>query len=66
VEFTGELFQQFKLDAVAYWIQYHSEELTKHCIVSNSTSKLSNLRFEWELEMKQELIKFYKVLIGKY
>lgn len=66
VEFTQELFQQFKLDAVTYWIQYYSEDLTQHCIVSNSSSKLSNLRFEWELEMKQELIKFYKVLIGKY
>jgi len=60
VLFTEELYKKFQEDALKFYIEYHTKKLTENQIVSNSTCKLTNLRFEWELEMTQELIKFYK------
>jgi hypothetical protein len=48
-----------------YQVKRLTEELLERSITSNSTSKISNLVFEWNLECKQELIKIFKNLIEK-
>lgn len=62
--FTEELYNKFQFDYIENLIKCHSKVLIEQSITSNSTSKLSNLQFEWELEMKQKLIKFLKRLLG--
>lgn len=62
--FTEEAFEEFKTKMVNYWIKYYSDDLLTREISQSSTSKLSNLIFEWQVEMKQELIKFYNEIAG--
>lgn len=66
VLFTEDMFEKFKLDYINYQVEYHTRALLSQSITSNSTCKLSNLIFEWQLECKQELIAFYNELLGKY
>jgi hypothetical protein len=61
--FTEELFNKLCVDYIQYQIDRLSEELVERSITSNSTSKISNLVFEWNLECKQELIKIFKKLL---
>ncbi len=63
VLFTEELFHELLKNIVEYWIKYYSEDLLTRSITSNSSNKIVNLMFEWQLESKQELIKFYKELL---
>jgi hypothetical protein len=61
--FTREMFDELCVKYCEYQVQRLTEELTERSITSNSTSKISNLVFEWNLECKQELIKIFKKLI---
>jgi len=60
--FTQEMFNRFCVDYCNYQVKRLTEELTERSITSNSTCKISNLVFEWQLECKQELIKAFKNL----
>lgn len=63
VLFTEQLFNIFVKEYMEFLVSYITERLLTKPIVCNSTNKLSNLMFEWELECQQELIKvFNKVL----
>jgi hypothetical protein len=61
--FTREMFDELCVKYCKYQVKRLTEELTERSITSNSTSKISNLVFEWNLECKQELIKIFKKLI---
>ena len=61
--FTEELFNELCINYIQYQIDRLSEELIERQIVCNSTSKITNLIFEWDLECKQELIKMFKKLL---
>ena len=63
IEFTKDVFDRLCFDYIQYQINRLIEQLTEREITSNSTSKISNLVFEWQLECKQELIKIFKELI---
>ena len=60
--FTQELFNNLCVNYCNYQVKRLTEELTERSITSNSTCKISNLVFEWQLECKQELIKIFKNL----
>jgi hypothetical protein len=64
VKFTKELFYEFQINAIKYWIKYYSEDLIIRCLAENSSSKISNLIYEWKTGMKQVLIEFYKAIIN--
>jgi hypothetical protein len=61
--FVREMLHQFTADYINNLIDYYTKELIENQLVSNSTNKLSNLIFEWELDEKQQLIKFLKSII---
>jgi len=61
--FTEELFKEFLIKYISYQIEYLTRDLVEQKIISNSTCKITNLVFEWELECNQELISFYKNLL---
>lgn len=61
--FTIEMFDSFLNSYLQYQIDYLINGLLENSITSNSTHKLSNLVFEWELECKQNLIETYKKLL---
>lgn len=61
--FTNEMFNNVIKDYIQYQIDYLIIGLLENSITSNSTHKLTNLVFEWELECKQNLIETYKKLI---
>lgn len=63
ITFTQEVFDRFCFDYLEYQVKRFTEELTERSITSNSTSKISNLVFEWNLECKQELLKIFKSII---
>jgi hypothetical protein len=58
--FTKKYFDRLCLDYLNYSIDYLMRFLLERQLTSNSTSKIKNLAFEWELECKQELIKELK------
>lgn len=60
--FTQEMFDRLCFDYYNYQVKRLTEELTERSITSNSTCKIENLVFEWQLECKQELIKAFKNL----
>ena len=62
--FSNDLYNKFQFDYIENLIKYHSKNLIEQSITCNSTNKLTNLQFEWELEMNQKIIKFYKRLLG--
>jgi hypothetical protein len=59
---TQEMFDEFCLKYIKYQVERLTKELVEKIIVCNSTSKINNLVFEWNLECKQELIKIFKEL----
>lgn len=61
--FTEDMFDELCVKYMEYQIKRLTEQLLENSITSNSTSKISNLVFEWNLECKQELIKIFKKLI---
>jgi len=61
--FTREMFDELCVKYCEYQVKRLIEDLTERSITSNSTCKMSNLVFEWNLECKQELIKIFKNLI---
>jgi hypothetical protein len=61
--FTREMFDELCVKYCKYQVKRLIEDLTERSITSNSTSKMSNLVFEWNLECKQELLKIFKKLI---
>lgn len=60
--FTEELYNTFCNEHMEYQVKRLVEELTEGQLSSNSTNKLTNLVFEWELECKQELLREFKKL----
>ena len=58
--FTEEMFNSLCVYYLNHSIEYITKELTERSIVSNSTNKLVNLIFEWELDCKQQLLMYYK------
>jgi len=63
--FTNELFEQFLLEYFTYLKSRLAYELCENSITSNSTNKISNAIFEWNIEGKQELHKIYKDILRK-
>lgn len=61
--FTKEMFDKLCIDYITYQVERLTKQLIEREITSNSTSKINNLVFEWELECKQELIKMFKNLL---
>lgn len=61
--FTQEMFDKLCVDYCNYQVKRLTEQLIEREITSNSTSKINNLVFEWDLECKQELIKMFKELL---
>lgn len=64
VIYDVESFELFQKKYIQYQIEYLTNDLVTRSITSNSTNKFSNLEFEWILECKQELIKFFNELLG--
>jgi hypothetical protein len=64
IVFTQNVFDKLCFDYCEFQVQRLIEELTEKSITINSTSKITNLVFEWCLECKQELIQIFKE-IGK-
>lgn len=63
IEFTKEVFDRLCFDYITYQVERLTEQLIEREVTSNSTSKITNLVFEWNLECKQELIKSFKSLL---
>jgi len=61
---TQEMFNEICVKYCQYQVERLTEELVERQITCNSTSKMTNLVFEWNLENKQELIKIFKKLIN--
>lgn len=61
--FTKEMFDKLCTDYITYQVERLTKQLIEREITSNSTSKINNLVFEWNLECKQELIKMFKNLL---
>lgn len=64
VLFTDEMYETFLKAYIKYQIEYYTKALLERPITCNSTDKLSNLVFEWQLEETQWLISFYKDLLN--
>lgn len=62
--FTEDDFDRLCLDYISYSIDFLLRDFLERSITSNSTWKLGNLIFEWELECKQELLKEFKSAIS--
>lgn len=62
-EFTIELYESLIIDYLKYQIERLTEDLIERPITSNSTSKMQNLVFEWQLECKQKMISYFKEII---
>lgn len=60
--FTQEMFDEMCVEYLKYQVKRLTEDLLERSITSNSTSKISNLVFEWNLECKQKLIEIFKKL----
>jgi hypothetical protein len=61
--FTQEMFNELCVKYMEYQVERLTKQLLENSITSNSTCKMLNLVFEWNLECKQELIKIFKNLI---
>lgn len=62
-KFTMLKYAQFEKQLAEFTIERLQKELLEQPLVSNSTSKMTNLKFEWFLECKQELISIYKQFV---
>ena len=62
--FTEELYEKLVIRMLNYWKDYHTEDLLTRSIIMSSTNKLDNIKFEWVLDEKQQLIKLYNKLLG--
>lgn len=58
--FTEEMFDSLCRCYIIYSIDYLVRDFLERDITRNSTCKLSNLVFEWQLDCKQDLIKEFK------
>lgn len=63
VLFTPQLLNSFLYDYFEFGKEYHTKRLLENQITCNSTNKLINLQFEWQLECTQELIKLYTKIL---
>lgn len=63
IVFTKELYYEVVENYIKYQIEYLKNDLLERPITCNSTCKLTNLTFEWQLECKQELLGFLKELL---
>lgn len=58
--FTNKDYLQFEKDLANFVVKRFTNDFLECAITENSTDKLNNLIFEWELEGKQDIIKTYK------
>jgi|TARA_R110000782_G_scaffold267185_2_gene362371 hypothetical protein len=63
--FTEEIFDRLCLDYLSYSIEFLLKYLLERELSLNSTSKINNLVFEWDLQCKQELIREFKNAIDR-
>ena len=63
IEFTEEVFDRLCFDYITYQVERLTEQLIEREITSNSSCKITNLVFEWNLECNQELIKIFKSIL---
>lgn len=63
VLFTPQLLNSFLYDYFQFSKEYLIKRLVENQITCNSTNKLSNLQFEWQLECTQQLIKLYTEIL---
>lgn len=63
VEFSVVDYAKLEKDLATFMVDRLTRELTEGSITNNSTNKFQNLKFEWILESKQELISLYKNFI---
>lgn len=63
VIFTEHLYEEFCKEYIQYQIERITKSFVQESITSNSTCKLTNIMFEWELECKQELLKFFNNIL---
>jgi hypothetical protein len=61
--FTEKMFEELCINYIKYQVERLTEDLLNRSITSNSTSKIDNLVFEWDLEIKQRLINIFKSMI---
>lgn len=50
-------YEQFVKYYLEYQLKYYTKELTERSITCNSSDKITNIQFEWQLECKQEVMK---------
>ena len=60
VLFNSTLNNFFKADLISFVVEKLTDELLNESLVYRSTNSFENLVFEWKIEAKQKLIKFYK------
>lgn len=63
VLFTQQLYNSFLYEYFKFSEEYHIKHLVENQITCNSTNKLTNLQFEWQLECTQKLIKLYTEIL---
>ena len=56
-------FEIFQNAYIRYQIEYFSKELINRSPYQNSTNPFSNLEFQWIVESKQKLVKFFKEIL---
>lgn len=61
--YSNEDFLAFQMYYIQYQIDYFSKDLIDKSVYQNSTNPFSNLEFQWIVESKQQLIKFYKQIL---
>jgi len=61
--FSDVMFDLMSRDYIKYSVDRLTEELLERDLASNSTSKIRNLAFEWQLICKQELIREFKQIL---
>lgn len=61
--FNDILFNNFVKELIELRIKYFIDELTLKDLTYNSTNKLKNIVYEFEVEEKQELLKYFKSLL---
>jgi hypothetical protein len=64
VEFTKEILTIQRLSIVNETIEALKRDLLTEPLTYNSTSKMRNLIFEWEIETKQKLISTLEIVIN--
>lgn len=60
---TEDLYDKFVIDYFENLINILSESLVKNCLYKETSSGIYNISFQWQIQCKQEIIKYYRQLI---